>query len=203
MLASILGAAAGLASSIFGGIRANKQAKRAEAELNNQREKNNDWYRRRYNEDATQTAEAQSMLRRAREEAARQLREARGVQTVMGGTNEAVAQAQEAGSRLISNTLGEIANKATARKDAIETQYRNADNSYAQQYMNLYNQRAANATAAANEGLKAGMGLVGAELGGYLQTGRGLFSNLFGSGMRTGGIKNIPGQDGPWEGVGF
>ena len=203
MFAAIAGALGGLASSIYGGIRANKQAKRAEAQLDAQRRSNTDWYRRRYNEDATQTVEAQSLLRRAREEAQRQLREARGVKAVMGGTDESVAQAQEAGNRLISDTYGKIADNATARKDAIENQYRTADNAYAQQYINLYNQRAQNATNAANQGMQAGMGLVGADLSAALQTGRGLFGNMWGAGLKKGGIKNIPGQSGPWEPVYF
>lgn len=199
MYAALLGMAAGAASSIFGGIKANQQAKRAEAQLEEQRRMNENLYRRRYNEDPTQTAEAQSAVRRAREEAQRLLREARGVNTVMGGTNESIARAQEAGSKLISDTLGNVANNGTARKDAIEDRYLRGDNNFAQQYINLYNQRAQNATTAANEGVKAGMGLVGADLSAQLQTGKGLFGDQLKK-YKVGGLE-IPG--GKMEGVYF
>lgn len=180
MYAALIGAAASLASSIYGGMKADQQAKRAEAQLEEQRRMNENLYRRRYNEDPTQSAEAQSMLRRSREEAARMIREARGVKTVMGGTDESVGMAQENAGRMISDTLGNVANSATARKDAIENRYLVNDNSFAQQYINLYNQRAQNATNAANEGMKAGMGLVTSDLSSSLQTGKGLFGEIYG-----------------------
>lgn len=179
MIASLIGAGAGLASSIWGGISAKKQAHRAKGELDRLWESNEDWYRRRYNEDATQTAEAQAMIRRAREEAQRQLQQARGVDVVMGGTGEGVARAQEAGNRLISNAIGQVANNATARRDNIERQYRAADAGYGQQLMNVYNQRSANATNAANAGMQAGMGLIGADVSSSLQSGMGLFESLY------------------------
>ena len=180
MIGAIVGAAAGLASSIWGGIKARQAAKKAEAQLQQQKIDNENWYRRRYNEDFTQTAEAQSLLNRAREEAQRQMQAARGTAAVMGGTGESVAAAQENANRLVSDTMSGVAANATARKDAVESQYLNTKNSIGNQYYNLYAQQAGNATNAASAGMQAGMGLVGADAASHLQTGRGLFANLFG-----------------------
>lgn len=175
MIGAILGGVAGLAGSIWGGVQASKQAKKAKAELDRREKSNEDWYQRRYNEDYSQTAEAQHMLTQARETAMKQIAAARGAQAVMGGTEESVARTQEAANDMLANTMGNIAVQGTARKDAVENQYRTTADRLAQERINLYNQRAANATAAANGAMQAGMGLVGLDMQSGLDTGRGLF----------------------------
>lgn len=66
MLGSIIGAGVGAAASIFGGISASKAIKKMKANLEAQRKKNQDWYDQRYNEDATQRADAQRILTKQR-----------------------------------------------------------------------------------------------------------------------------------------
>ena len=174
MIGSIIGAGVGLFSSIYGGIKASKQAKKAEAELKSQRQANEDWYRRRYNEDYTQTAEAQRLMTQARDLAREQIQGAVGRQAVMGGTTE-VANARAQAADMVSDTLADLAVVGSKRKDAIESQYLQRDSQISQQYQNLYNQRAANISNAAGAGMKAGMELVGADLSSYLDRGKGLF----------------------------
>ena len=58
----LIGAAVGAAGSIFGGISASKAMKRMKENVEAQRKANQDWYDRRYNEDATQRADAQRIL---------------------------------------------------------------------------------------------------------------------------------------------
>ena len=78
MIGSIVGAASSLASGIAGGIKARKAARKANAVLDKQAKENEDWFNRRYNEDYTQSAEAQAALTKARELADEQYRKASG-----------------------------------------------------------------------------------------------------------------------------
>lgn len=179
MIGAIIGAAGGLASSIWGGVQASKAAEKANKELADQRQKNEDWYRRRYNEDYTQSAEAQAAMTKARELAQEQMKTARGVAAVMGGTEAGVAAQQQAANKMLADTMSGIAQNATARKDAVESQYLQTENALSQQQQNVYNQQAANSTAAANQGMAAGMSLLGADAQSHLEYGKGLFSDLW------------------------
>lgn len=179
MIGAIVGAASSLASGIAGGIKARKAARKANAVLDKQAKENEDWFNRRYNEDYTQSAEAQAALTKARELADEQYRKASGTAAVVGATDESVAQAKKAAGEVISDTASGIATNATARKDAVESQYLNTKNNISNQRLSIYNQQAANATQAANQGLQAGMSLVGADAQAYLDKGKGLFESMF------------------------
>lgn len=58
----LIGSALGAVGSIFGGNSASKAMKKAKQNVEQQIQKNQDWYDRRYNEDATQRADAQRIL---------------------------------------------------------------------------------------------------------------------------------------------
>lgn len=71
--------------------------------------------------------------------------------------------------------------------NAMSSLYANKGNSLSslhqsvgQQMANVYNQQAANASQGASQGMSAGMGMVGLDVSSKLQTGKWLFSNLFG-----------------------
>lgn len=179
MIGAIIGAGASLASSLIGGAQAKRAADNANKELADQRKKNEDWYRRRYNEDYTQSAEAQAAMTRARELAREQMAAARGTAAVMGGTEAGVATQQQAANKMLADTMSGIAQNATARKDAVESQYLQNEAALSQQQQQVYNQQAANSTAAANAGMQAGMSLLGADAQSHLEYGKGLFSDLW------------------------
>jgi hypothetical protein len=179
MIGAIIGAAGSVASSLIGGAQAKRAAEKANKELAEQREKNEDWYRRRYNEDYTQSAEAQAAMTRARELAREQMASARGTAAVMGGTEAGMAAAQGAANDMLADTMSGIAQSATARKDAVESQYLQNEAALSQQQQNVYNQQAANSTAAANAGIAAGMSLLAADAQSHLEYGKGLFSDLW------------------------
>jgi len=179
MWGAIAGAALGAVSSIVGASQAKKQAKKAEAQLEQQKKQNQDWYNRRYNEDYTQTAEAQRALTLAREEAQRQLAAARGRQAVMGGTEESVASTQEAVNRGLADTMSQIAAQGTARKDKIEDSYLSADRSIANQYMQMYNNRANAVSQAASNASQGFTNFAMADLSAHLNTGKGIFGDQF------------------------
>lgn len=179
MIGAIIGAAGSVASSIIGGAQAKRAADNANKELADQRKKNEDWYRRRYNEDYTQSAEAQAAMTKARELAREQMASARGVAAVMGGTEAGIAAQQQAANKMLADTMSGIAQNATARKDAVESQYLQNEAALSQQQQGVYNQQAANSTAAANQGMAAGMSLLGADAQSHLEYGKGLFSDLW------------------------
>ena len=59
---SAIGGALGIGGAIFGGISASKAMKQVKKNIEGQMKDNQNWYDRRYNEDATQRADAQRIL---------------------------------------------------------------------------------------------------------------------------------------------
>ena len=62
IVGSAIGGALGIGASIFGGISASKAMKKAKGMVEQEKRDNQDWFDRRYNEDATQRADAQRVL---------------------------------------------------------------------------------------------------------------------------------------------
>ena len=67
MLGGIIGGSVGALGGLFGSLSRNKALRRQMRMLGEQRRENQDWYDRRYNEDARQRADAQAMLTRTAE----------------------------------------------------------------------------------------------------------------------------------------
>ena len=144
-----IGSAIGAAGSIFGGTKAMKKAKR---NVEAQRQKNQDWYDRRYNEDATQRADAQRILTQTEESIKQRNKAAAGSAAVMGGTDESVAAAKEANNKALADATSQIAADAEARKDNIEATYMQNDNALVEQ-LNAIEQGKANAISGAVQGV--------------------------------------------------
>lgn len=133
----LIGSAIGAAGSIFGGISASKAMKRAKKNVEAQRQKNQDWYDRRYNEDATQRADAQRILTQTEESIKQRNKQAAGSAAVMGGTDESVAAAKAANNQTLADATSQIAANAEARKDNIEATYMANDNAFVEQLNQL------------------------------------------------------------------
>lgn len=133
----LIGSALGAAGSIFGGISASKAMKRAKKNIEAQRKKNQDWYDRRYNEDATQRADAQRILTQTEESIKQRNKAAAGSAAVMGGTDESVAAAKAANNQALADATSQIAANAEARKDNIEATYMANDNAFVEQLNQL------------------------------------------------------------------
>lgn len=133
----LIGSAIGAAGSIFGGISASKAIKRAKKNIEAQRKKNQDWYDRRYNEDATQRADAQRILTQTEESIKQRNKQAAGSAAVMGGTDESVAAAKAANNQALADATSQIAANAEARKDNIEATYMANDNAFVEQLNQL------------------------------------------------------------------
>lgn len=127
MIASLVGAGLQAAGSIFGGIKASEAMKKVQSNLKEQKQRNEDWYNQRYNEDATQRADAQAIITKTEEAIKARNKSAAGAQAVMGGTEESVAAAKAANAQALADATSQIAVAGDRRKDAIEQQYQQRD----------------------------------------------------------------------------
>ncbi len=127
MLGSLVGAGLSAVGGIFGGISASKAMKKVRNNLQERRQANEAWYNRRYNEDATQRADAQRILTRTEDAIRNRNRQAAATQAVVGGTEESVAAAKAAGNQVLADATAQIAANAEARKDQIEQNFQQRD----------------------------------------------------------------------------
>lgn len=133
----LIGAAIGAVGSIFGGISASKAAKKAKRMVEEQKKANRDWFDRRYNEDATQRADAQQILTQTQDIIRRRNNAAAGAAAVMGGTDESVAAEKEANNRILSDSTASIAVNGEQRKDDIEGRYLDNEANLNNQLVNI------------------------------------------------------------------
>ena len=153
----LIGAAIGAAGSIFGGISASKAMRKMKANVEAQKKANQDWFDRRYNEDATQLADAQRILTMTEESIKNRNKAAAGAQAVMGGTEESVAATKAANNKALSDATAQIAVNGEQRKDAIENQFQERDASLNNQ-LNEIEQNKANAIGQAVQGVAGAAG---------------------------------------------
>lgn len=156
------GGALGAAGSIFGGISASKAMRRVKKNLQAQKEANQNWYDRRYNEDATQRADAQRILTQTEESIRNRNRQAAGAQAVMGGTDESTAAAKAANAQALADATSQIAVNAENRKDQIEQTYQQRDSQINEALNNLEINKAQAISQAVQGVAKAGAGIAGA-----------------------------------------
>lgn len=123
ILGSAIGGALGIGGSIFGGVSASKAMKKAMNSVKGEMKDNQNWYDRRYNEDATQRADAQRVLTMTNDNIRQRNRQAAGAQAVMGGTDESVAATKAANAQALADATSQIAVNGERRKDQIERQY--------------------------------------------------------------------------------
>ena len=162
LIGSIAGGALGAAGSIFGGISASKAMRRVKKNLQAQKEANQNWYDRRYNEDATQRADAQRILTLTEESIRNRNRQAAGAQAVMGGTDESTAAAKAANAQALADATSQIAAGAENRKDHIEQTYQQRDSQINEALNNLEINKAQAISQAVQGVAKAGAGIAGA-----------------------------------------
>lgn len=162
MIGSLVGAGLSAVGSIFGGISASKAMKKVKNNLENQKRENQDWYDRRYNEDATQRADAQRILSKTEESIRNRNRQVAGSAAVMGGTEESVAAAKAANNAALADATATIAANADARKDQIEAQYQQKKAQVDDALNNLEMNKAQAISSAVQGVAQAGAGIAGA-----------------------------------------
>ena len=122
-LGSAIGAGMQAAGAIAGGIIQTRAMNKVGANLAKQETENLEWYNRRFNEDATQRADAQRLLTMTTKAMRENNRSAAGAAAVGGSSEESVAAAKAANNQMLADVTGNLAAQADARKDAIEQQY--------------------------------------------------------------------------------
>lgn len=157
-----MGAGLSAVGGIFGGISASKAMKKVKKNLQAQKKANRDWYDRRYNEDATQRADAQAILTRTQESIRNRNRQAAGTQAVMGGTEESVAAAKAANNEALAQATTNIAVNADALKDQIEQTYQQREAQLNDALNNLELQKAQAVSQAVQGVGQAASGIAGA-----------------------------------------
>ena len=165
MLGGIIGAVGGAVGSIFGGIARNKMLRKQMEMVEAKKSENRNWYDRRYNEDATQLADAQAMLSRTAEAIRNRRRDAAGAAAVMGGTEESLAASKAADTKAMADATGRIAVAGAQRKNAVEQQYLQKNDLLDETLRNLEGQKrsaldiAGGALGGAADGFASGIGL--------------------------------------------
>lgn len=139
----MIGAGLKAVGSIFGGISASKAMKKVKSNIEGQKRANQDWFDRRYNEDATQRADAQRILKLTEDRIRERNKAAAGAAAVMGGTEESLAATKMANASAMGDATAQIAINGEQRKDAIEGQYRQRDAALTEQLNQVERDKAA------------------------------------------------------------
>ena len=162
VVGSAIGGALGVGASIFGGVSASKAMKKIKQTLINQQKENQDWYDRRYNEAATQLADAQRILAITQENIRQRNQQAAGSAAVMGGTEESIAAAKAANNQAMADAASQIAINGDRRKDQIEAQYQQTKANLNAQLNNLEQAKSQAISQAVQGVADAGAGMAGA-----------------------------------------
>lgn len=128
MIGKLISGGLSLVGGILGGIGSARANKRARREAEQQRAKNDAWFDRRYNEDATQRADAQRALTIMRQQMADNTAQAQGAAAVSGASDESVALAKANANQAMADATSGIAAQAAREKMAIDNQHNAVDN---------------------------------------------------------------------------
>jgi len=124
MIGALIGAGLSVASSIAGNIAANKERAKARALRREQLRENQAWRDREYYADPTKRADTIRLLTQTGNLLRQRRQAAQGTQSIMGGTDDSVAAIREANNQTIADTTGNLVAANEARKDRIDSQYR-------------------------------------------------------------------------------
>ena len=162
LVGGIVGGALGVGASIFGGISASNAMKKVKKNIESQMRDNEDWYNRRYNEDATQRADAQRVLTATEEAIKNRNRQAAASAAVAGGTEESAAATKAANAQAQAEATSRIAVAAEQRKDQIESQYMDTKANLNNQLNNLEQAKAGAISQAVQGVAQSGASIAGA-----------------------------------------
>lgn len=151
----MLGTILGIGGSIFGGIAGARAARKAENGIKEQQKKNDQWFKRRYNEDATQRADAVRMLNQTRDLIRERNKNAAGTAAVMGSSETAIAAEKAANNGIIADVTSQIVADNEARKDMLEQTYLDRDLNYQSQLNQIQQNKATNISKAVQGVAKA------------------------------------------------
>lgn len=137
----LIGAAIGAVGSAVGGALSASAARRAarirEQELKKREERQAATYARRVNQDYTQRADAQRMLKITREALKQRTEAAAGRQAVMGTTDSGLAAERELAGNVMADTASQIAAAGEAKKDEAEKIYEQQQDANSQERVDI------------------------------------------------------------------
>lgn len=160
----LIGAGVNLLGSVAGAIGSARAQNKADQMVAQQKAKNQAWYDRNYNQNFLERSDAQQVLENTRKFYDERMQRSAATNTVMGGTDEALAMDKAAANQAVSDTMAGINADASAHKDAVEQNYLNMDSALTQQQIAGQQQRAQNISNAAGNISKMGAGIVGSVL---------------------------------------
>lgn len=140
IVAAIISGVASLASTGISAASSKKRADEARDAYNNetaaQRQKIQNWYNIRSNEDYTRRADVQAALTKQRELINERYKQSRATNVVAGGSEAALAAEKEAANKAMGDTIADIAAAGAANKDKIDQMYLGMDNQMSQNIAN-------------------------------------------------------------------
>ena len=140
IVAAIISGVASLASTGISAASSKKQADAARDAYNNetaaQRQKLQNWYNIRSNEDYTRRADVQAALTKQRELINERYKQSRATSVVAGGSEAALAAEKEAANKAMGDTIANIAAAGAANQDKLDQMYLGMDNQMSQNIAN-------------------------------------------------------------------
>lgn len=124
LVPALMSAAASIGNGIFGAASARKQQRDQQRAIDKEKAEERAFFRRAYNEDATQRASNQRLLMRANEMNKKRALAAAGKKAVIGGTDASQAAVQQANAEAMGNAVSDIAARSDDKKDALAAQHR-------------------------------------------------------------------------------
>lgn len=153
-ITTAIGAGMGVLSSLYGGAKSADAARKAQRELDKKEARDNAWYARRYNQNYLDTAAGQNLLNTAIAYNDKLRRRADGGARVAGLSQAAVAKQKEQGNEM-GKAVANIAAGDAANKARVDQMHREDMHAITNARMGIYNNRAANITAAAGQASNA------------------------------------------------
>lgn len=112
--------------------------------LKQQKQDNQAWYDRKYNEDPTKRADTIRLLTQMQEQIRNRNKAAKGRQAVMGGTEDSTTAVKEANNKTLADTTSQIVAANDQRKDNIEQQYQQNKSAIEGKQMSMEASKASN-----------------------------------------------------------
>lgn len=123
MIGTIVGAAAGLANTIAGGVQTAKANKERKKLLQDERNRIQGQYDREYYQDYLSRSDIQSLVSKLQEQSKRRSENAAGTAAVMGSTPEAVAAQKQGEAEAMGQSIGQIAGYGDQWKQGVADRY--------------------------------------------------------------------------------
>lgn len=152
----VIGAGMQIGGALASGIAGAKAYRRQMKNLRQQQRENQNWYDRRYNENATERADSVALNEQAKQHFAEQMAQHQGTAAVIGGTNAQLAAEKNAEAAGYAGIQAQRQQMADTRKDTIENKYMTNKSAIQNKMLEMEQQRAQGIQTAASQMAQAG-----------------------------------------------